>query len=130
MPPFARFVIFIFVSAIVFIGLLKFTLRTRSEKPSAKKIFAVTAVVVVGGMIFAKYGSNFGLPWWVYYTVPALLTMLLPPISFRMNKSEVIPYLCLSFLISPFIHFVFSFFIGWKEYMPFIPIPSIWEFIR
>ena len=130
MPPFARFATFILVSVIVFIGLLKFTLRRRSEKPATKKIFAVTAVVVVGGMIFAKYGSNFGLPWWIYYTTPALLTLLLPPVSFRMNKSEVVPYLCLSFLVPPFIHLVFSFFIGWKEYMPFIPIPSIWELIQ
>jgi peptidoglycan/LPS O-acetylase OafA/YrhL len=118
------------VSVIAFIGLLKFTLRRRSEKPSTKKIYAVTGVVVIGGMILAKYGNNFGLPWWIYYTTPALLTLLLAPVSFRMNKSEVVPYLCLSFLVSPFIHVVFSFFIGWKEYMPFIPIPSIWELLQ
>ena len=130
MPPIVRFAIFILVSVIAFIGLLKFTLRRRSEAPTTTKIYAVTAGVVVGGMIFAKYGSNFGLPWWIYYTIPALLTLLLPPVSFRMNKSEVVPYLCLSFLVSPFIHAVFSLFIGWKDYMPFIPIPSIWELLQ
>ncbi len=130
MPPIAHFAIFILVSAIAFIGLLRFTLRKRPETPSMKKIYAVTAVVVVGGMMLAKYGNNFGLPWWIYYTTPALLTLLLPPVAFHMNRSEVLPYLCLAFLISPVIHIAFSFFVGWKEYMPFIPIPSIWELLQ
>jgi len=36
-------------------------------------------------------------------------------------------YLVMAFLSSPLIHVVFSFFLGWKEYMPFINIPAMWE---
>ena len=78
-------------------------------------------------MLFAKIGQNSGLPWWIYYTVPMLVTVLVPPIIFRMNLGETLTYLGLAFLSSPLIHAVFSFFLGWKEYMPFIRIPAIWE---
>ena len=126
-----RFGVFILVSFVAFIGLILFIFRGRqSSEPSLVQLLAVTSIVVIGGMIFAKYGQNFGLPWWIYYTIPALLTLFLPPIAFQMTKSEIVPYLCLSFLVSPLIHVVFSFFIGWKEYMPFIPIPSIQELLR
>lgn len=90
----------------------------------------VAGIVVVGGMIFAKYGNNTGLPWWIYYTVPALLTLLLPPIAFRMKGTETLLYLVLAFLSSPVIHVFFSLILGWKEYMPFIPVPSIRELLR
>lgn len=98
-------------------------------KPGSRLMLTVTGIVVVGGMTFAKYGNNFGLPWWIYYTLPALLTLLLPPLAFRMKGREIGQYLVLAFLSSPFIHFVFSFLLGWKEYMPFIPVPSIWELL-
>jgi len=49
----------------------------------------VTAVAVVaGGMWFAKVGQNSGLPWWIYYTVPMLATMIMPPAVFRRNYRE------------------------------------------
>ena len=129
MPPTARFIIFIAVSVIAFVALLRFVLRERTVPPSQRQLLGLTLVVVVGGMVFAKYGNNFGLPWWIYYTVPALLTLFLPAIVLRMGRGEVIPYLCLSFLVSPAIHVVFSLFLGWKEYMPFIPIPSLRELL-
>ncbi len=129
MPPTARFIIFIAVSVIAFVALLRFVLRERTAPPSQQQLLGLTLVVVVGGMVFAKYGNNFGLPWWIYYTVPALLTLFLPAIVLRMGRGEVLPYLCLSFLVSPAIHVVFSLFLGWKEYMPFIPIPSLRELL-
>jgi hypothetical protein len=76
-------------------------------------------------MVFAKYGNNFGLPWWIYYTVPALATLLVPPIAFRLQRRELAHYLVLAFLSSPAIHVAFSLFLGWHEYMPFIPVPSL-----
>ncbi len=32
-----------------------------------------------------------------------------------------------AFLSSPVIHVSFSFFLGWKDYMPFFDVPSLWE---
>ncbi len=130
MPPTLRFLAFILVSILVFLRLIRFSLRKRASKPAQTKLATITLVVVVGGMLFAKYGANLGLPWWIYYTVPALLTLFLPPIAFQMRKMEIPTYLTLAFLSSPFIHATFSFFLGWKEYMPFIPIPSLHELLH
>ena len=38
-------------------------------------------------------------------------------------------YLALAFLSSPVIHVAFSLLLGWHEYMPFIPVPSIRELL-
>jgi hypothetical protein len=75
-------------------------------------------------MVFAKFGHNAGLPWWIYYTVPALATLVLPPATFRFSGKELAQYLVLAFLSSPAIHVAFSFLLGWHEYMPFIAVPE------
>jgi hypothetical protein len=124
-----RFIVFIIVSLLVFILLLRFVLRKRQQAPSSPRIYAVAFAVVVLGMMFAKYGNLGGLPWTIYYTVPALLTLLLPPIVFHFNRDELWRYLVLAFLSSPVIHIIFSFFFGWHEYLPFIYIPSLWSLL-
>ena len=50
-------------------------------------------------------------------------------IVFGMRRSEVIAYICASSLVVPAIHLVFSFTQGWKEYLPFWPVPSLWELL-
>ena len=120
-----RFSVFVLVSLVVFIAILHFVKRRRTQQPRTSTVVEVAAVVVVGGMIFAKFGNNAGLPWWVYYTVPALTTLLLPPAVFKFSSKELAQYLVLAFLSSPAIHVVFSFLFDWHEYMPFIPVPSL-----
>jgi len=120
-----RFSIFVLVSLVAFIAILHFVTRHRAQRPNTSTVVVVAAVVVVGGMIFAKYGNNAGLPWWIYYTVPALTTLLLPPVVFKFSGKELVQYLVLAFLSSPVIHVVFSFLFDWHEYMPFIPVPSL-----
>jgi hypothetical protein len=124
-----RFSIFILVSLFVFFFILRFVTRNRAKRPSFVSVAVVALIVVVGGMIFAKFGNNVGLPWWIYYTVPALATLLLPPIAFKLSGKELWLYLLLAFLSSPVIHVLFSFFLGWHEYMPFIPVPSLQSLI-
>ncbi len=121
----ARFGVFILASLVAFWLVLRFALRRRETRPPAKTLAWVSAVVVVGGMLFAKIGQNGGLPWWIYYTVPALATLLLPPVVFRMHGGEVGTYLVLAFLSAPFIHALFSLLLDWHEYMPFLPVPSL-----
>jgi len=89
----------------------------------------ITAVVVVGGMLFARYGHIlFRPPWWIYYGLPALTTILLPPIALRMHRAETWLYIPLAFLMAPAIHMSFSLVVGWHDYMPFpIYIPSLVE---
>ncbi len=126
MPP-AHFLVFIAVSLAVFIGILRWVLRARPVAPSAGLITVVAFVVVVVGMCFAKFGVNAGLPWPVYYGVPAATTLLLPPLALRMNRREVLWYVALAFASSPAIHVFFSFFVGWPEYLPFWHVPSLWH---
>lgn len=33
----------------------------------------------------------------------------------------------LALLVAPAIHVFFSLFLGWKEYIPFLPVPSLRE---
>lgn len=85
-----------------------------------RKVLLMGLIVVVLGMLFGKYGLKLGLPWWIYYTVPMLITVFLPPVYFKMNKKEAVKYYILSFLSAPFIHYFFLLLFGWKDYMPFL----------
>jgi hypothetical protein len=94
-----------------------------------KQISILALIVVVFGMLFGKYGATYGLPWWLYYPVPMLATVILPPVVLKLKTQKTIIYLILSFLSAPFIHAIFSFFLGWTEYMPFWKIPFIGDSI-
>ena len=90
-----------------------------------KSIVILSLFVVIIGMLFGKYGAQMGLKWWIYYPLPMLMTVLLPPIVLKMGFRKTMFYLFLSFLSAPIIHVSFSFFLGWSEYMPFWNIPFI-----
>ena len=120
-----HFPIMIFASLLVFFLLVRILLPKREFAAKLKKIFLLALVVVVLGMIFGKYGATYGLPWWIYYPIPMLVTVLLPPIILKLNNTRTIIYLLLSFLSAPFIHVLFAFFFGWTEYMPFWKIPYV-----
>ena len=122
MPPF-RFVVFIGVSLVAFILVLYWSLRRRAVQPARWKIAVISFVIVVVGMLFAKVGANAGLSPLIYYGVPALTTLLLPLIAFRMSAGEYAQYAILAFATSPIIHVLFS-LAGWHEYLPFWHVPS------
>lgn len=122
-----RFPVFVLASYVVFGGILAFVLRRRERGGLIAHILRIGFIVIVAGMVFAKFGQNAGWPWWIYYTVPMLLTVFLPPVYFRMTRYEVLEYLVLAFMSAPAIHFVFSFLAGWHDYMPFLRVPSMWE---
>jgi hypothetical protein len=124
-----HFPVFILVSFVAFVGILRVALNRRSELPPTMTVLWVAAVVVIGGMIFARAGTSMGLPVWLYYGLPAILTWVLPPIVFRMCGSEVARYLPMAVVVAPTIHVLFSFLFGWNEYMPFILVPSIRELV-
>ena len=125
MDPEFRFGAFVIVSLVAFIAILWFVTRRRSTRPRPGTVLLVAGIVVVGGMLFAKFGNNAGLPWWIYYTVPALVTLAVPPATFAFSGKELAQYLVLAFLSSPVIHVAFSLFLDWHEYMPFLPVPSL-----
>jgi hypothetical protein len=125
----ARFALFIAVSFVLFVFVLRLVMRRRVAEPKWPRILAIAIFVVPGGMLFARWGATAELAWWVYYTVPVLVTLVVPPAAFRMTRNEAMEYLVLAFLMAPAIHTVFSFFLGWKEYMPFLPVPSLLELL-
>lgn len=85
----------------------------------------VASIVSVVGILFAKYGASFGLPWWIYYTVPMLATVLLPPLAFRFAPGRALLYVVLAFATAPFIHALFFYALGWGDYMPFLHLPVL-----
>jgi hypothetical protein len=126
-----RFAIFMAVTLIVFVGILLFVMRKRSVRPSPLAIGLISLVVVIGGMLFAKLGNNAGWPVWIYYAIPALTTLVLPPIALRMApRTELWQYLILAFASSPVIHVGFSFLVGWHDYLPFFYVPALSQLLR
>src|SRR5437660_10257821 len=105
MSDLSRFVIFMVVSAAAFIALLMFVTRNRNNRPEVRALASTTFVVVVLGMIFARYGHIFFRPpWWIYYGVPALVTFLLPPAVLGLRRGEILKCVPRSALIAPTTH--------------------------
>jgi len=120
-----HFPIMIVASIAIFFLIIRIVLPKSDFKLKRKQIFILSLLVVVFGMLFGKYGATYGLPWWLYYPIPMLITVFLPPLVLGFKTQQTILYLVLSFLSAPFIHALFSFFLGWTEYMPFWKIPFL-----
>jgi len=124
-----RFPIMIIFSLLVFLVVIRLVIKKNEFIKKQSLIVALAIVVVVIGMIFGKYGANIGLKWWIYYPIPMLITVFLPPIALKMDLKKSLLYVFLSFLSAPFIHFFFSFFFNWNEYMPFWKIGYIGNYL-
>jgi len=120
-----HFPVMILASILLFLVIVRIVIGKTHFKEQFRLVVLLSFLIVVLGMLFGKYGAQWGLPWWVYYPVPMLMTVLLPPILLKMSARRTVFYLFLSFLSAPFIHAAFSFFLGWTEYMPFWEIPYL-----
>lgn len=118
------------VSLLLYIGVLRVVLGRAAFQRRLLSVGVVAFVVVVGGMLIGKYGATlFGLPWWIYYPLPAALTLILAPVVFRFSWRRTLLYLLMAIASARAIHAGFSFFLGWGEYMPFWPVPSVYELL-
>ncbi|MGB3079692.1 MAG: hypothetical protein WBB31_11485 [Saprospiraceae bacterium] len=124
-----HFPIMIVASLLIFFLIMRIVLSKNDFKIKRNQFFFLSLIVVVFGMLFGKYGATYKLPWWIYYPIPMLMTVILPPIVLKLSTRKTILYLGLSFLSAPFIHAIFSFFLGWTEYMPFWKIPFVGNLI-
>ena len=122
MSGIGKFFVYMLVALIVFVFVLLFTLRKRPKQP-VFKIVLLSIIAVVGGMTFARITYGKGVPWWIFYGIPAFITFVLPPIALRMAKRELLFYIPISLLMAPAIHVFFSFFFGWHDYMPLFYVP-------
>ncbi|HYI33931.1 MAG TPA: hypothetical protein VEX88_10760 [Glaciibacter sp.] len=83
--------VMIAASLVLFVGLLRVVLGAGLFRRRLLSVAAVSVVVVVDGMLFGKYGATaLGLPWWIYYSVAAILTVVLAPLMFRMTLRRTI----------------------------------------
>jgi hypothetical protein len=105
---------------IVFVGGLR-----GGRAPSWLAALGIALLISVIGILFGKYGENFGLPWWIYYTVPMLATVLVPPLAFRFVLWRAALYVLLAFATAPLIHAAFFYAFGWGDFMPFLALPAI-----
>jgi len=109
----------ILFSFLIFLGVIRIVIGREEFREKRRIIICLAIVVVLVGMLFGKYGANWGLAWWIYYPIPLLMNVILPPVILKMNFKRTLIYLVLSFLSAPLIHIFFSLFLGWTEYMPF-----------
>lgn len=108
------------VLVIVFAGSLG-----RGQAPSWLGAGAAALVISIIGILFAKYGGNFGLPWQAYYIVPMLAAVAIPPIVFRFGIWRTIAYAVLALATAPLLHAAFFYSLGWDDYMPFLDLPRL-----
>ena len=110
---------------LIFLCVIRLVLG-KQYKSKSFLIDIIGILVVFGGFIISKYNNILKLPGYLHYALPIALTVLLPPLALRMKSHQVLKYLALSILAVPFVHIVFSFFVGWGDLLPFIRIPSLW----
>jgi hypothetical protein len=108
-------------SLVLFVAIIKATARS-ARWPA---IILAAAVVVCGGMFYARFAAQTGLPWWGYYLPPMLVTVFGPPLLFKMQGRRITAYLIAAFLSAPVVHVAFSLLLGWHEYMPFWHVPQL-----
>lgn len=121
--PTFQFITLIFASLFIFNLVVWISLGTKKFINNINRITLLSFLCVIIGILIGKYGADFGLKWWIFYPVPVLLNVLLPPIILKMNKKQLLSFMILIILSGPFIHLIFSFFFNWTEYMPFMEIP-------
>jgi hypothetical protein len=132
MPDIVRFLIFMAAAFLLFLAVLSLVTRKRTARPGVTLLLALATIVVVAGMIFARYAHLWfpTLPWQIYYGLPALITLVLAPLALRMSRTEIAQYVPMAFLMAPLIHLVFSLLVGWHDYMPYpVYIPSVAELL-
>jgi len=124
-PELLKMVVFVTASTVALSFVILFAARLRGGRaPGFLRVVIVAALISACGVPFGKYGENFGLPWQIYYSVPALATLLVPPLLFRFSITRSIVYVLLALLSAPLIHAAFFYLLGWSEFMPFLKLPQ------
>lgn len=123
-----RFLVMAAFTYLTFLYVIKLVLGSQFKaKPFLINIIGMLSVY--GSLLISKYGNFLKLPVYLYYILPVLLTVFLPPLALKMKSDQTLKYLLLSVLAVPFIHLFFAFFIGWGDFVPFIKIPSLWNIL-
>ncbi|MCX7773883.1 MAG: hypothetical protein N2376_12300 [Clostridia bacterium] len=123
-----RFLVMVAVTYLAFLCVIRIVLGSQ-YKAKSFLINIVGMITVYGSLLVTRYGNFLKLPVYLYYIIPLLLTVFLPPLSLKMKSDQTLKYFAFSILAVPIIHLIFSFFFGWGEYLPFLKIPSLWNIL-
>lgn len=123
-----RFIVIAAVTYLAFLSVIRLVLGSQYK---AKSFFinVIGILTVFGSLLVSLYGNFLKLPVWLHYVLPAVLTILLPPLALKMKSDHILKYLIFSVLAVPAVHIFFSFFFGWNDLTPFIRIPSLWQLL-
>jgi hypothetical protein len=121
-----RLLAYMLASTVVLAVVIVFAAALRGGRaPGWLAALGIALLISVVGILFGRYGENFGLPWWIYYTVPMLATVLIPPLAFRFALWRAVLYVLLAFATAPLIHAAFFYALGWGDFMPFLALPPL-----
>ncbi len=123
-----RFLIMAAVTYMAFLCVIRLIIGSQ-YKAKSFLINIIGMITVYGSLLISRYGNFLRLPPWLYYVLPLLLTVFLPPLSLKLKSDQTLKYLAFSILAVPVIHLCFSFLLGWGEFLPFIKVPSLWNII-
>ena len=95
--------------------------------PGPSWLGAAVAAIAISllGIVFAKYGSGFNFPWFVYYGAPVAAAIIIPPIAFQFDFWRTVAHAVLVCAAAPLLHAVFFYALGWEDYMPFLHLPHL-----
>lgn len=123
-----RFLVMAAITYIAFLCVIRLVLGTQFKTRSFL-INIIGMITVYGSMLISRYGNFLKLPAYLYYALPLLITVFLPPLSLKMKSDQTLKYFAFSLITVPILHFCFSFLLGWGEFLPFIKIPSLWNIL-
>jgi len=82
-----------------------------------------SSIVLVG---LGAAGLHAGLPPYIYYPLPAVISLILPKYIFNLSWKELCIYIVFGILIGFLTHLLFSLIVGYNNYLPFWKIDPIW----
>ncbi|NLU53444.1 MAG: hypothetical protein GXX10_11360 [Clostridiaceae bacterium] len=123
-----RFLILAAVTYLTFLCTVRLAMGTQ-YKAKSFSINIIGMIAVYGSFIILRYGELLKLPEYLCYAFPIILVAVLPPLALKMKSDQTIKYLVLAVLFLVLLHLCLSFFVGWRDILPFIKIPSLWDFI-
>ena len=123
-----RFLVISAVTYMAFLGVVRIVLASQYRARSFL-INIIGMITVYGSFLMGHYADSMKLPEYILYTVPILLIVLLPPLSLKMKTGQTLKYLILSIIGIVLIHTCFSLFLGWRDLLPFMRIPPIWDIL-
>ncbi len=123
-----RFLVMLAITYMAFLCVIRIAMGNQ-YKAKSFLINIIGILTVFGSFIISRYNGILKLPGFIYYILIILLAVFLPPLSLKMKSDQTLKYIAIGFVTIPILHLLFSLLLGWGEYLPFIPLPSLWDLI-